>query len=131
MTRRALLVDDEPDIRLIARAALMRSGFDVLTAQSGLEALTVAAREPLDVILLDCMLPDLDGFETCTRLKNDSSTRPVPVVFLTGRTKPADVSRCMAVGALGCIAKPFNPLTLGDQVKALLGSLAGTPEPTG
>jgi DNA-binding response OmpR family regulator len=128
MSVRVLLVEDEPDIRLIARAALLRAGFEVLTAENGAEALRIAAAERPDLVLLDWMLPELDGFETCARLKADPSTRPIPVVFLTARTRAADVARCTAAGALGCIPKPFNPLVLGDQVRALWeGSADRTP----
>lgn len=119
MTARLLLVEDEPDIRLIARAALMRSGFDVIGAESGEEALALVARERPDLILLDWRLPGLDGFETCARLKADSATQGIPVIFLTAGATAATEARADAVGALGCIAKPFNPLTLGERVRAL------------
>lgn len=119
MSPRLLLVEDEPDIRLIARAALMRAGFDVLTAENGADAIDLAVSQTPDVIVLDWMLPEVDGFETCGRLKADPATARIPVVFLTARTSPDDQARCLALGALGCITKPFNPLSLGDQVKAL------------
>jgi len=119
MSARVLLVEDEPDIRLIARAALMRAGFDVLTAGDGVEALAVAQSHAPDLILLDWMLPQLDGFETCVRLKADSGTAPIPVIFFTANTSADDRARCLALGALGCITKPFNPISLGDQVNAL------------
>ena len=119
MNVRVLLVEDEPDIRLIARAALTRSGFDVLTAETGVEALTKVGAERPDLVLLDWMLPELDGFETFARLKADPATERLPVIFLTARTNEADRARCLALGALGCIPKPFNPLELGNQVKAI------------
>jgi CheY-like chemotaxis protein len=114
-----LLVEDEPDIRLIARASLVRAGFDVITAGSGVEALDAVAAQPPDLILLDWMLPDLDGVETCRRLKGDPSSRSIPIVFLTAETKMFDAERCRVLGALGCIRKPFDPLSLGEQVKEL------------
>jgi DNA-binding response OmpR family regulator len=119
MSARVLLVEDEPDVRLIARAALARAGFDVITAATGLEALTLVASDAPDLILLDWMLPELDGFETCARLKANPATQGVPVIFLTARTNDADRAKCVGLGALGCIAKPFNPLELGKQVHAL------------
>ena len=129
MSARVLLVEDEPDIQLIARAALMRAGFDVLTARDGVEALALAESHAPDLILLDWMLPQLDGFETCVRLKAGSRTQRIPVVFFTANTNAGDQARCLALGALGCITKPFNPLSLGDQVKALWRSPGGrTPE---
>lgn len=115
-----LLVEDEPDIRLIARAALVRAGFDVVPASNGLEALAAVAASRPDLIVMDCMMPELDGLDTCARLKSDDATRGIPVIFLTARADAAAHDRCMALGALGCIAKPFNPLRLGDQIQALL-----------
>ena len=128
MSVRILLVEDEPDIRLIARAALMHAGFEVVTAETGIQALAAAAREHPDLVLLDWMLPELDGFETCARLKADPATADLPVVFLTARTSSADHARCLALGAVGCITKPFNPLELGRQVQALWKGPGGRAE---
>jgi putative two-component system response regulator len=66
------------------------------------------------------MMPELDGLDACAQLKSDAATRDIPVIFLTARADAEVQSRCMALGAVGCIAKPFNPLRLGDQIKALL-----------
>jgi two-component system OmpR family response regulator len=119
MSARLLLVEDEPDIRLIARAALARAGFEVLTAGDGREALRLVAAAPPDLIVLDWMLPELDGPATCARLKADPVSARIPVVFLTARADDADRARCVAMGAIGAIPKPFNPLTLGNQVAEL------------
>lgn len=119
MKPRVLLVEDEPDISLIARAALARAGFDVATAATGLEALARAAAETFDLILLDWMLPELDGFETCTRLKANPVTARVPVIFLTAKRDESDRARCIAAGAVGCITKPFKPLELGSSIAAI------------
>jgi DNA-binding response OmpR family regulator len=118
MKPRLLLVEDQPDIALIARAAFVRAGFDVRTAGDGAEALILAADGP-DLIVLDWMLPGLSGVETCGRLKNNPATAHIPVVFLTGKRDEASQATCIEVGAIGCIAKPFNPLSLGDQVIGL------------
>lgn len=118
MTPRVLLVEDEPGIRLIARAALVRAGFQVIEAGNGADALA-AASGPIDLILLDWMLPDLDGPDVCARLKADPATAQIPVLFLTGRRDDADRDRGLALGAAGFIAKPFDPLALGDQIRAL------------
>jgi DNA-binding response OmpR family regulator len=112
---RLLLVEDEPDMALIARAAFVRAGFDVRTAADGAEALVLAS-DGTDLIVLDWMLPGLSGVETCSRLKNNPATAHIPVVFLTGKTDEASQATCIEVGAIGCITKPFNPLSLGDQV---------------
>jgi DNA-binding response OmpR family regulator len=119
MRARVLLVEDEPDIRLIARAALARAGFDVVTAATGVEALTWVAAERPDLIVLDWMLPDLNGPDTCVRLKADPASADIPIVFLTAKNDATDHARCAALGAVGCITKPFNPLNLGDQVMSL------------
>jgi DNA-binding response OmpR family regulator len=118
MSGRVLLVDDEPAIRLIARAALLRAGFTVLVAGDGASALAIAAVDPPDLILLDWMLPDLDGFTVCARLKADPRTARVPVVFLTAKAAPDVELRCRGLGARGWIAKPFNPFELGTRVRA-------------
>ena len=118
MKPRLLLVEDEPDIALIARAAFVRAGFDVRTAGDGAEALTLASDGP-DLIVLDWMLPGLSGVETCARLKNNPATAHIPVVFLTGKKDESSHAKVIELGALGCITKPFNPLLLGDQVIAL------------
>jgi CheY-like chemotaxis protein len=125
MSIRVLLVEDEPDILLIARAALKRSGLDVVTATNGADALSAVADERPDLILLDWMMPELDGFETCARLKADPDTQEIPVVFLTAKTDESARATCMALGALGCIAKPFDPLALGGQVLALWEQSSG------
>ena len=119
---KVLLAEDEPDVQLIARLSLKKAGFTVVTVGNGLEVLQRVAEERPDVILLDWMMPDMDGHETCRRLKAEPSTAAIPVVFLTARVQEAEVARAMALGAAGCIGKPFDALTLGAQVRELLGA---------
>ena len=125
-----LLVEDEPDIQLIARAALGRGGFKVRTAASGVQALAAMATELPQAVVLDWFMPVLDGASTCAALKTDPRTRDVPVIVLTASTD-GDVQRqCLALGAIGCITKPFEPLRLGEQVRVLLAThreQGGTP----
>ena len=121
MRMKLLLAEDEPDVQLIARLSLAKAGFDVVTAGNGLEVMARVAAERPDVILLDWMMPEVDGFETCRRLKADPATAAIPVIFLTARVQEAEVARALALGAAGCIGKPFDALALGEQVKALLG----------
>lgn len=116
-----LLAEDEPDVQLIARLSLKKAGFRVTTVNNGLEALAQVQVERPDVILLDWMMPDMDGFETCRRLKADEATRGIPVIFLTAKVQEAEVARALALGAAGCIGKPFDALTLGTQVRTILG----------
>ncbi len=115
-----LLAEDEPDVQLIARLSLKKAGFTVVTAGNGLEALERVAAERPDVILLDWMMPDMDGYETCRRLKADPATAGIPVIFLTARVQEAEVARALALGAAGCIGKPFDALTLGQRVRELV-----------
>ena len=117
---KVLLAEDEPDVQLIARLSLKKAGFTVVTVGSGVEVLDRVAEERPDVILLDWMMPDMDGYETCKRLKADSATAAIPVIFLTARVQEAEVARAMALGAVGCIGKPFDALALGRQVLDLL-----------
>ena len=118
------LVDDDPAILRIAKAALRMAGFDVSVATNGLEALNRVAAAPPDLILLDWMMPKLDGPGTCRRLKADPATKDIPVIFLTARSQQVeDRQHCLALGAAGFIVKPFDPMALGDQVRELLKSL--------
>lgn len=116
-----LLVDDDPAIRLIAGRALKRAGFTVAMATNGVEALEAVRADRPDLILLDWMMPDLDGPEVCRRLKADPATAAIPVIFITARSQRAEVAGGLALGAAGYIVKPFDALTLGDDVRALLG----------
>lgn len=117
-----LLVDDDDDIRTIGRISLGTvGGFRVLQAASGTEAIEVARTERPDVILLDVMMPDMDGPMTLRRLREDPVTQGIPVIFLTAKIQPDDVQRYLALGAVGALAKPFDPMALPAEVRALLG----------
>jgi CheY-like chemotaxis protein len=121
MTLRVLYVDDEEDIREVAAMSLeLDPELRVETCASGEQALSAAAAAPPDVILLDVMMPRMDGPATLARLQADSRTREVPVIFITARTQAADVRRLLGLGAIGHIAKPFDPLALAGQVRSLL-----------
>jgi CheY-like chemotaxis protein len=94
----------------------------VEAVDSGAAALVSAQREAPDVILLDWMMPGLDGPETCERLKANPATSSIPVIFLTAKTQDAEISRGLALGARGYIPKPFDALALGRQVRDILQS---------
>jgi CheY-like chemotaxis protein len=115
-----LLAEDEPDVQLIARLSLKKAGFQVTCVNNGIEALRAVEVDRPDVILPDGMMPDMDGFETCTRLKSNPATRDIPVVFVTAKVQDSEVAYCLSLGAIGCIAKPFDALTLGTQVRTIL-----------
>jgi len=118
---KVLLIDDESDIRAIARLSLGRvGGMDVAEAEGGKEGLRLAAVEKPDVILLDMMMPGMDGPMTFAALKVDAATARIPVIFLTAKAMPSEVERLTAMGARGVLTKPFDPMTLAAQVRAIL-----------
>jgi CheY-like chemotaxis protein len=122
MPPRILLVDDEDDIRTVARMSLERvAGWTVLTASSGAEGCAVAAAEQPDAIVLDVMMPGQDGPATLTQLREDPATASIPVVFLTAKVQVAERERLQAMGALGVVAKPFDPMTLATELATVLG----------
>lgn len=117
--RRILLVDDDPNIRKLARMSLERVGkWEVTVAVSGVEALSLAESLQPDLILLDVMMPELDGHATLSRLKSEPKTASIPVLLMTAKV-PHDASKD-ASGALGVIVKPFDPLTLPRQIVELM-----------
>jgi CheY-like chemotaxis protein len=122
MTRRVLVVDDDSHIREVAGLALEAvAGWQVLPAGSGLEAVDVAGREHPDAVLLDVMMPGMDGLTTLEHLRREPATRSIPVIFLTAKTLPADHSTWSKLECAGIIAKPFDPMTLAAQMSELLG----------
>ncbi|PBC01691.1 response regulator [Mesorhizobium sp. WSM3860] len=126
MPARILYVDDEDDIREIAQMSLeLEPEFEVRSSASGIEALTDAADWRPDLILLDVMMPDMDGPETLRRLADSPLTASIPVAFITARTQTHEVERYLAMGAVGVIAKPFDPLALAGEVRRLLSRRSG------
>jgi CheY-like chemotaxis protein len=122
-TYRILYVDDEDDIREIAQLCLeLEPAFDVRVMSTGRDALLEVRSWRPDLLLLDMMMPDLDGPETLRRLREDPSTSNIPVVFVTARTRADDVERLLRLGALGVIGKPFDPMMLSSQVRHFLPS---------
>lgn len=118
-----LLVDDEEDIRLAASVSLEIVGrFKVILATNGKDALSLARKEHPDVILLDVMMPDISGPALLEKLQKDNRTMNIPAIFLTAKTKPADVQRLLDLGAKGVIAKPFDPARLAADVQHILDS---------
>ena len=124
--KRILLVDDEDDIREVAAISMQAvGGWHVRAARSGSEAITIAIADPPDAILLDVMMPDLDGPATFRLLQDDPRTRDIPVILLTAKAQAAD-RRCFeALGVAGVLSKPFDPMALPGQVAGLL---AGVPK---
>jgi CheY-like chemotaxis protein len=121
MSHRILLVDDEDDIRLIASAALERlAGWSVTSAGSGEEAVERARVDQPEAVVLDVMMPGMDGPATLAALRADPGTASIPVVFLTAKVQPGERRRLEELGAAGVVAKPFNPMALADELAALL-----------
>lgn len=117
-----LLIEDDDDIRRVARLSLGRlGGMDVIEAGGGAEGLRRAAEHQPDAILLDALMPAMDGPATLAALRADPRTAAIPVVFLTGKTQPGDLSRLRGLGAAGVLTKPFDPVALPIQVRAALG----------
>jgi CheY-like chemotaxis protein len=118
---RLLCADDEADIRSILELALgLDPDFDVTVVDSGHAAIARARKAPYDAIILDGMMPGLDGYETCRRLKADAATASIPVLFLTAKTQRDEVTRALALGAVACLTKPFDPLTIAREVREAL-----------
>jgi len=119
--RKILLAEDEADIRKVAQISLQfRGGWEVLLATDGEDCLVKAAQNRPDLILLDCMMPKLDGYETCRRLKQDPALREIPVIFLTAKAQEAEVRKGLSLGAVGYLIKPFNPMSLAAEIRKIL-----------
>jgi two-component system, OmpR family, response regulator len=118
---RVLVVEDDADIQKVIRMSLkMRGVTEIVVVDNGTDCINRLSGFTPDVILLDVMMPHLDGYETCRRLKESLATRAIPVVFLTARVQKADRERGMKLGAAGYLTKPFDPMTLHDQIVAVL-----------
>jgi two-component system, OmpR family, alkaline phosphatase synthesis response regulator PhoP len=115
-----ILAEDDPDIQLVARLSLKRAGLTVQVVNNGQEALDAIRERRPDVVLLDWMMPELDGPETCRRLKSDPETASIPVIFLTAKSQEAEIQRGLSLGAAGYVTKPFDALLLGQQVKDIV-----------
>ncbi|MBM2811489.1 MAG: response regulator [Chloroflexi bacterium] len=118
---KVLIIDDDADIRSVARLSLSRVGrMDVIEAASGVEGVRKAQEEKPDVILLDMMMPTMDGLETLAALRSQPATAMTPVIFLTAKAVGDEVERITALGAAGVVIKPFDPRTLSEDVRALV-----------
>ncbi|SCX07438.1 response regulator [Agrobacterium rosae] len=117
-----LLVDDSPDALGFLTDALEQSGFSVLIATSGQSALNIAERITPDIILLDAVMPSMDGFETCTRLKSNAAVTQVPVIFMTGLTETEHVVRALESGGVDYLTKPINIDELRARIRVHLSN---------
>jgi len=115
-----LVVDDEEDILELIRHNLSKEGYEITCAQSGEEALKFSARSYYDLMILDLMLPGVDGLEVAKRLKNNPDARHIPIIMLTAKGEEADVVAGLEIGADDYITKPFSPRVLLARIKAVL-----------
>jgi len=122
---RILVVDDEPDILELIRFSLERDGLQVFTVDTGEAALAQAARLKPDLMVLDLMLPGLDGLAVCRRLKGNATTSGISVLMLTARTEDSDIVTGLEAGAEDYVTKPFSPKVLLARVRAILRRRAG------
>ncbi len=116
-----LVADDDEDIRRLLRFRLERAGYGVVEARDGEEALALALEHRPDLAVMDVMMPKATGYEVTRRLREDESTRRIPVILLTARAQEADVSRGFEAGADDYLRKPFSPQELRARVQAILG----------
>ncbi len=119
--QKVLMVDDEPDIRKIGLVSLRSVGkWTTISASSGEEALALAPREKPDLILLDVMMPGMTGPDVLARLRQSPETAAIPVIFMTAKVQRTEVDGYLALGAAGVISKPFDPMLLPQQIRAIL-----------
>ena len=124
--RKVLLAEDEEDIQKVARMSLQFQGhWEVVVASNGEECLSKVGAERPDLILLDAMMPRMDGYETCRRLKADPATRDIPIIFLTAKAQESEIRKGLELGAVGYLVKPFDPMRLAAQILQILESSGG------
>jgi len=120
MPKKILVCDDEPYILMALTDAVEMEGYDCVTAVNGKEALQKAREEHPDLIMLDIMMPFMDGYEVCRELKADPTTRDIPVIMLTAKSQQLDIQKGKEVGADDYITKPFRPSTLRKKFNEVL-----------
>lgn len=122
MTKKVLIIDNEVSIQEVTQICLQTvAGWQVIAASSGLEGIEKATQEKPDAILLDVMMPDMDGLTTFQKLQENDQTQAIPVLLLTAKVQASDRQRYADLGIREAIAKPFNPLDLANQIAHALG----------
>ena len=121
MVRKILVVDDEADLRSLIQTCLeIKGGWQVIATGSGVEALKEARNQQPDAILLDLMMPEMDGFAVLQKLRSSDKTKHIPVVLLTAKGRSIETTQFDRFNVLGTIKKPFNPMKLAEQIESLL-----------
>ncbi len=128
MAKKILLVEDEEEILQLAKLYLEKEGFRTCLARTGLDALKQVKAERPDLVILDLMLPELDGLEVCKRIRSDSQTAMLPIIMLTAKAEETDTILGLELGADDYVTKPFSPKALVARVKALLRRLERRPD---
>jgi DNA-binding response OmpR family regulator len=139
MDKKILLIEDDPVSRKFMELILIKEGFQVITSANGLEGLRKARSESPDLLILDVMLPGLDGFEVCYRLRSDTTTEKLPILILSAKGQESDKNSALQVGANAFLPKPVDRLVMLGKVSELLKStvssepekqcLSGSPNP--
>ncbi len=120
MKEQILLVEDDPDTAELMQMELEGLGYEVRLVTNGVEAVKMATSEPPDLIVMDILLPKMDGFRAAARIREDPKTQAIPILAATALAKPGDREKCLASGCDGYIAKPFTHQQLGAAIKKLL-----------
>ncbi|MFM2315562.1 MAG: hypothetical protein RLZZ04_4840 [Cyanobacteriota bacterium] len=123
MTKKSiLLIDDEETIQEVVQVGIeIESGWQVAIASSGAEGIDLAQSQQPDVILLDVMMPEMDGIDTLSQLKSNHKTSAIPVIFLTAKAQAEEKNQFQSLGVVDVITKPFNSMTLASQIAKILG----------
>jgi DNA-binding response OmpR family regulator len=122
MAPKILVVDDEPDVLLIVKTGMQAEGYDVVTASNGVDALAMVKEEKPDVVILDVMMPLMDGFEVLAKLKEDDATAAVPVIMLTGLSERSKIQKALVSGIHFYVVKPFEFEELIQKVRTVLNA---------
>jgi DNA-binding response OmpR family regulator len=122
MAPKILVVDDEPDVLLIVKTGMQAEGYDVVTASNGVDALAMVKEEKPDVVILDVMMPLMDGFEVLAKLKEDDATAAVPVIMLTGLSERSKIQKALISGIHFYVVKPFEFEELIQKVRTVLNA---------
>jgi len=120
MQKKILIVDDEPHILKMVENRLKFSGYETITAQDGNEGLKKAQEQKPHLILLDILMPGMNGFQTLKKLKEQEDTRNIPVIILTAKGQPQDVEEAINLGASDYVVKPFTPIVLLEKINKVL-----------
>jgi DNA-binding response OmpR family regulator len=124
MTKKVLVIDDDPTVQRLAEYVLKKSGYEVLTAANGIEGLRKVKTEKPQLVILDVMLPGMDGFEVCDRLRKDPETAHIPVLMMSAKAQTSDDDTARNVGADEYLVKPASPSEMLRRVARLLGESA-------